>query len=382
MNVTIPDYCLLLIDAASREAAVDFIARFFQPAEVVRPSTPSGLFDRVSRRLGAREFSVIDLTDLSTEERRGVGKIAREMFTKSVVLAVDSVKHPLRNDTIRRLENDGYKIKNIHVISAAQVPQLKLTRVPLICDRRHDRGPFDIIGDVHGCCDEVELLLEKLGYQRVDGVFAHPQGRRALFLGDLCDRGPRIVDVYKLVMAMVDRGSAICLAGNHDEKLAQLLTGRRTRVTKGVAMTIAELDALGDESQPMKQRIASFVESLSSHYTLDGGALVVAHGGLIEPMHNRHTADTRAFGIYGDTTGEIDKDGFPVRRDWAATYRGRAMVVYGHTVVTKVEWVNHTVDIDTGCVFGGYLTALRYPEKEIVQQRAVRQHYHGKHVFV
>ena len=380
MNLTLPDFCLLLIEGATRDVAAAVAARHFAVGEVLLPSTPDGLMNRVSRRLSAREFAVVDITGLSTEERRGLGRISRELFTKSVVLAVDAPGTPMREDAMRRLDNDGFR--TVHHLTAEQVSALCLTREPLKCDRRAEAGPFDIIGDVHGCCDEVELLLGRLGYVRGrEGAFAHPAGRRALFLGDLCDRGPRIVDVYRTVMAMVEHGSAICLAGNHDEKLAQFLSGKRTRVTKGVAMTIAELDALGDEAPAMKERIVNFVAGLSSHYTLDGGKLVVAHGGLIESMHNRHTGETRAFAIYGDTTGEIDKDGFPVRRDWAINYTGKPIVVYGHTVVTKIEWVNRTLDIDTGCVFGGYLTALRYPEMEIVQQRAVKQHYHGRSII-
>src|ERR1700754_1816372 len=109
-----------------------------------------------------------------------------------------------------------------------------------------------------------------------------------------------------------------------------------------------------------------------SHCVLDGGRLVVAHGGLREEMHGRGSGAVRDFCMYGETTGEIDEFGLPVRYNWAAEYKGKAMVVYGHTPVPQAQWLNRTIDIDTGCVFGGKLTALRYPEKELVSVAAAR----------
>ncbi|MGD0547194.1 MAG: polynucleotide kinase-phosphatase, partial [Terracidiphilus sp.] len=81
------------------------------------------------------------------------------------------------------------------------------------------------------------------------------------------------------------------------------------------------------------------------------------------------------FALFGETTGETDDYGLPVRYDWASEYRGKAMVVYGHTPVAEPEWLNRTIDIDTGCVYGGKLTALRYPEKELVSVPAIREYY-------
>jgi len=119
----------------------------------------------------------------------------------------------------------------------------------------------------------------------------------------------------------------------------------------------------------------SFLDSLLSHYVFDEGRLVVAHAGLIEKYHGRASRRVRDFCLYGDTTGETDEYGLPVRRPWANEYRGRAMVVYGHTPTPEVEPINNTYCIDTGCVFGGKLTALRYPEKDIVQVPAAREYY-------
>src|SRR5207244_8184363 len=102
------------------------------------------------------------------------------------------------------------------------------------------------------------------------------------------------------------------------------------------------------------------------------GRLVVAHAGMKESMPGRGSGVVRAFALFGETTGETDAYGLPIRYNWAAEYRGRALVVYGHTPTPEPEWLNNTICIDTGCVFGGRLTALRYPEKELVSVPAAR----------
>jgi len=120
---------------------------------------------------------------------------------------------------------------------------------------------------------------------------------------------------------------------------------------------------------------------LISHYVLDGGKLVVSHAGLIERLQGRASARVRSFCLYGQTTGETDEFGLPVRYPWANDYRGRAMVLYGHTPVPAPEWVNGTLCLDTGCVFGGRLTALKYPEREIVSVPAARVYYQSSKPF-
>jgi protein phosphatase len=246
----------------------------------------------------------------------------------------------------------------------------------LSCDKSHLTGPFDIIGDVHGCYDELEELLEKLGYGKTDHnkdepmkgpIFSHPQGRTVAFLGDIVDRGPRIVDCIKLVYNMVKFGSGLCVPGNHDMKFVRKLKGRNVKIAYGLENTLAEIDALPAEIRDsFKQETLHFLEGLTSHYVLDHRRLVVAHAGIKRRMQGRSAAGVREFCLYGETTGETDEFGLPVRCNWAENYRGKSMVVYGHTPVPKVEWLNNTINIDTGCVFGGKLTALRYPEREFV----------------
>mgnify|MGYP006143977909 CR=1 FL=1 len=221
-----------------------------------------------------------------------------------------------------------------------------------------------MIGDVHGCGDELDALLDAIGYlPGEDGVRRHPEGRKAVFVGDLVDRGPRVVHVLDTAMAMVEAGSALAVPGNHDIKLVKALRGRDVRITHGLDRSLAELEA---ETPEFRAQVAEFLDKLVSHYVLDGGALVVAHAGLKEELQGRGSGAVREFALYGETTGETDEFGLPVRYNWAAEYRGSAAVVYGHTPVPEPEWLNRTINIDTGCVFGGRLTALRWPERELV----------------
>ncbi len=247
------------------------------------------------------------------------------------------------------------------------------------CDRRDLTGPFDIIGDVHGCADELEGLLTLLGYAvAFDGVGVArrattmaPGLRRAIFVGDLVDRGPRSPDVLRIVMAMVAAGQALCVPGNHDVKFLRWLNGRKVKLSHGLDRTVAQFEHEGSE---FKDQVRTFIEGLASHAWLDHGRLAVAHAGIKGEMLGKSSGAVREFCLYGETSGEHDEFGLPVRYHWAAEYGGAAAVVYGHTPVPQAEWVNNTLCVDTGCVFGGKLTALRWPEREVVSVPA-RQVY-------
>jgi protein phosphatase len=173
-------------------------------------------------------------------------------------------------------------------------------------------------------------------------------------------------------MGMVQAGTAMCIPGNHDMKLLQKLRGKDVKIAHGLADSLAQLES---ESTEFRRKVIDFLDGLVSHYVLDDGKLVVAHAGMREEMQGRGSAAVRSFAQFGETTGETDEFGLPVRYNWAAEYRGKAMVVYGHTPVSEPQWLNRTVNIDTGCVFGGKLTALRYPEKELVSVPAHKTYY-------
>lgn len=247
-------------------------------------------------------------------------------------------------------------------------------------DLRHEVGPFDIVGDIHGCFDECQDLLERLGYViepfEIDSEApiraAHPEGRRVVFVGDFADRGLQNVLVLRLAIGMCAAGTALAVVGNHDVKLHRWLEGRDVRIAFGLDKTIAEFEKV---SPVFRDRVEDFIDGLPAHLLLDGGDLVVAHAGLREDLHGVDSSEARSFALYGDTTGKRDEFGFPIRREWGRTYAGAACVVYGHTPMRACEWINNTICIDTGCVFGGKLTALRWPERELVSVDARKAYW-------
>ena len=227
-------------------------------------------------------------------------------------------------------------------------------------------GPFDVIGDVHGCIHELELLLKKLGYvadgQGTQCAPRHPEHRKLVFAGDLVDRGPDSPSVVRLVRKLVADSQALCVPGNHDDKLIHYFRGTLKKVGRGLKSTIAQYELL---PQLVLSDDVVFLESLPHHLVLDDGRLIVAHAGLPKSFQNRHSPKVRNFALYGQR-GPNTQDGFPTRIDWAQSYSGDAWVVHGHTPVATPRTLNRVVCIDTGCVFGGALTAYRYPEREFV----------------
>lgn len=243
-------------------------------------------------------------------------------------------------------------------------------------DRRELEGPFDIVGDVHGCADELESLLEALGYDvswRGETVaVTPPKGRMLIFVGDLVDRGPRSPDVLRIAMAMAEAGTGLCVEGNHDNKFGRWLSGMNVKTGHGLQMTI---DQMASESPAFSAKARRFVTSLPPYLWLDGGRLVVAHAGLKPEMVGQSGGKVRSFALYGDTTGEVDGFGSPVRRNWALEHPGEPAIVYGHVAAPEVQAVNNTWCLDTGCCFGGRLTALRWPEQELASVPASRIHF-------
>lgn len=246
-------------------------------------------------------------------------------------------------------------------------------------DQRTEHGPFDIIGDVHGCFEELIGLLEDMGYKidpfetgAEDLITAiHPDNRMAFFLGDLTDRGPRNLDCLRLVMGMCAQGSGCCVMGNHDQKLGRWLDGKKQALTHGLDVTVAELELA---TADFREKVADFIRELLPYAWLADGQLVIVHAGLKTPMIGKMSPKIRTFAIWSETTGEVDQLGYPIRVDWAADYNSDAALIHGHTPADEPIWRNNTLCIDTGCVYGRKLTALRWPEREIVSTPALRQY--------
>jgi protein phosphatase len=234
------------------------------------------------------------------------------------------------------------------------------------------------VGDVHGCIEELLELLAALGYRMERGAVTPPEGRKLAFAGDLVNRGPNTVEVLRLAMQMTQAGVAGCVAGNHEMKLLTALQGGTGELKPDVARSVAELAAEGKE---FRAAAVEFLRTLPNHLVFDEGRLALAHKGHKEPIEGLQLAETRAIAVHGESSGARDESGLPVRVNWAAAYRGQALVVYGHTPVIEPVWLNNTVNIDTGCVYGGHLTALRYPERETVKVLARAQYYPSRKKF-
>jgi protein phosphatase len=433
MKISIPNLSLVVLVGPSGSGKSTFARRHFLPTEVLSSdacralvsddendqSVTNDAFEVLhfvaARRLALGRLTVVDATNVQPEARKPLVELARKYHCLPVAVVLNLPEkvcqernrsrdersfgpHVVRNQqsqlrrSLRGLGREGFR--HVHVLeSPEEVDAATVERVPLYNDRRQEHGPFDVIGDVHGCCDELEALLVRLGYVETTlptddpawgtRAYAHPEGRKAVFLGDLVDRGPRVVDTVRLVRNMVRLGSALCVPGNHDMKLMRKLRGKEVQITHGLAESLAEIDNLPESVRaPFCKELADFFDGLVSHYVLDDGKLVVAHAGMKQEMQGRGSGKVREFALYGETTGETDEFGLPVRYNWAVEYRGPAMVVYGHTPVPEPEWLNRTANIDTGCVFGGKLTALRYPEKEFVSVPAARTYCEPARPFI
>jgi len=415
--LTVPELSLVVLVGVTGSGKSTFARTHFKPTEVIssdfcrglvaddendQSATPAAfelLHYIAGKRLAVGRLTVVDATNVQPEARRQLVALAREHDVLPVAIVLDLPEklcaernagredrdfgpHVLRRqrDQLRRglkgLRREGFR--TVHVLRRPdEVAAAVITRTRLFNDLRHETGPFDVIGDVHGCRAELEQLLTVLGYElERDGagraVGARHPDRRAIFVGDLVDRGPDTPGVLRLVMGMVKAGAALCVSGNHEAKLAKALDGRNVRLNHGLPET---MEQLAGQPEAFRAEVARFIDGLISHYVLDGGRLVVAHAGLIERYQGRASGRVREFCLYGQTTGETDEFGLPVRYPWAQEYRGRAMVVYGHTPVPRAEWLNNTLCLDTGCVFGGRLTALNYPERTLVHVPAARVYY-------
>ncbi|MEV3968804.1 polynucleotide kinase-phosphatase [Streptomyces sp. NPDC050698] len=405
----VTDLSLVVLIGATGSGKSTFARRHFKPTEVVSSDFCRGLvsddendqsatkdaFDVLhyiaGKRLAAGRRTVVDATSVQSDARRQLIDLAKRYDVLPIAIVLDvpeevcAERNAARTDradmprrvigrhtrelrrSLRHLEREGFR--KVHVLRGVdEIEHATVVTEKRFNDLTHLTGPFDIIGDIHGCSAELEALLAKLGY--VDGV--HPDGRTAVFVGDLVDRGPDSPGVLRRVMAMVKSGNALCVPGNHENKYGRHLRGRNVQHTHGLAETIEQM---AGESEEFVAEVRQFLDGLVSHYVLDGGRLVVCHAGLPEKYHGRTSGRVRSHALYGDTTGETDEFGLPVRYPWAEDYRGRAAVVYGHTPVPEATWLNNTICLDTGAVFGGKLTALRWPERELADVPAERVWY-------
>ncbi len=384
MEIKVPELSLVVLIGVSGSGKSSFAKKHFKRTEILSSDECRALVSDdensqtatndafevlyyiAGKRLKSGLLTVIDATNVQKESRKGLIDLARTYHCLPVAIVLDlpeeicverNKSRPDRNfgayvirqqkqqlrKSIKWLREEGFRqvyiIKTLEEVDSVS----EIRKEKLYNNKKDEAGPFDIIGDVHGCFDELKELLLKLGYsinqaEETEINFGFnvnpPENRKAIFLGDLVDRGPDSPNVLRLVMSMVNSGIAYCVPGNHDLKLQKYLSGKSVQLKHGLEETVKQLET---ETSQFKSLIEKFLYSLISHYVFDNAKLVVAHAGVKEDMQGRGSGAVRSFCMFGETTGEIDEFGFPVRYNWANEYRGKAKVVYGHTPVPETE---------------------------------------------
>lgn len=371
MRIDINDFCLVvLLGEPARTAA--FASRHFPTPNVIALAAhEDGMLASSTRAaldtsLAARDLTVIDAAGASSQVRDEILKCAKHHHARVYALTAVGPSSPTRRSLAKGNYRGVYEIKPSQDLGA-----IELVISPLPVDRRELQGPFDIIGDVHGCFRELCTLLERLEYEvRFKGKgsarrvrITAPENRTVIFVGDLVDRGPAAPDVLRIAMQMALDGTGYCVLGNHDIKFLRWLKGRTVRLSHGLERTV---DQMKGESADFRRDVLAYLDALPIHLWLANGKLAVAHAGIKAEMLGRTSGAIAEFCLYGDHSGEKDTRGLPMRYNWALDYEGDTQVIYGHTPVPEARWQNNTLCIDTGCCFGGALTGLRWPENEII----------------
>ncbi|NPV72792.1 MAG: AAA family ATPase [Pelotomaculum sp.] len=340
----------------------------------------------IERRLSLGRFTVADSTAIARQARRELLRIGRK-YGFNVTLLVFNI--PLDVCLERNTGRERRVIRPVIIKASKKLRHIidgafseGFDDVYVVTDEdlndpffkieilRHVLtlpGPFDIIGDVHGCYGELVLLLARLGYRRQFNYHAHPSGRKAVFLGDIAGPGPRSIDSFWLAKAMVDSGNAFYVPGDYCRRLCRYLAGKEGESRQGLEKVLDEVEALPEDKRSyFREEFLRLIRNAPPYLILDRGRLVVSHAGIRADITGKVTEQVENFCLFGETRGETIEQGLPAIPHWVGEYRGEALVVCGHNPVSKAGFINNTISLDRGCAIGG-LTALRYPEREIVQ---------------
>ncbi|MBO9699360.1 MAG: metallophosphoesterase [Sporocytophaga sp.] len=353
--------------------------------EWIQKNDVTGIEDpKLSGRLEKGLLTFLHLVRPAFDEIMKLAKIAKRNFVPFHVLGKVDRNNPDKVINLKmrkKLRRQG--VKNVYLTDDKK----GWDNLSYSLKKKHTRmldehGPLDFIGDVHGCYDELTALLNKLGYLASETIingsihkrYFHPQKRKLVFLGDMVDRGPASDKVMELILELNNQNMAYAVLGNHDEKFLRYLKGNPVTVNSGLEETISQVEG---KSEEFKNNIICFLKSLPSHYVFDNGNVVAVHAGIREDMQGKDSREIKDYCVFGEPGEKKKYDGLPERRDWGRNYRGKAKVVYGHTPVKEPFWVNNSIDIDSGCVFGGKLTALRYPENELISVNSFDPYYPG-----
>lgn len=364
-------------EVLSLDAFVEWLGEGKEGAEL-REDAAEALAFVLEKRLKHRKLTVIDAENMSQPARKVFRLLSRKYHCPLVglVFGYGSLSVQYLEES-KHLKTEGF-VETHRFHSPAEAQSVELKRLPLPSDLQSATGPFDVVGDLHGCLEELKALLADMAYEEANGKWGHAAGRRLVFVGDLVNKGPDSAGTLDLVMRLVEQGMAFCVPGNHDDKLLRKLKGQQVEEDAAFTECVAQIEKKGPE---FTAAAVQFLEGLPAHVELSGGDLVVAHAGLKQEMHGRNSPDVRSFCLWGETGTEMDEFGLPVRFSWADEYLGKAMVVFGHAPVPSPIWQGNAVNIDTGCVYGGALTAIRFPERSIVSVAASKVHAEPRRPF-
>ncbi len=377
--IKIPEKCVIAIIGAPKSGKSTFANKYFQSDEIVS-SDMLGITNQ-------QNITVFDDRNISKIDRQRIINVAKRTNREAIAIILDlpievllerNKKLPYPKPKNKEIISLSKNIKDVEktileesfakvyvLNSQEEIDELEIIREKLPCNKKDINGPFDIIGDIHGCNKPLNQLLQQLGYQKDDNdTFYHPEGRIAIFAGDMVDKGTGNMATLKIVINMVNNGTGMAVIGNHDDRLLRYLTGNEVDTTHGMQNTIAELK---NQPESFKVEILNFLQNLPSHLVLDEEKLVVVHAAIKPEFINKNSKAVREFCMYGQTEGDLNSFEVPTRIfEWTKSFTGKTTIVYGHTPSWEVKKLSNTYCVDTGCVLGHKLTALRYPEMEIV----------------
>ncbi|WP_214842457.1 polynucleotide kinase-phosphatase [Exiguobacterium sp. s150] len=350
----------------------------------------------IEARARLNKLTIIDATHLYASDRKKYIELAHRLHQPIYALVLD-IAQPilLERDRLRDFPRGGRRVKQqvqvfnrekrtikregfnqIHVIS--DVSQVNVERENMNPLHLSSERGIDVIGDIHGCFDEFLELLERLGYRPNDeGLYVHPEGRVFLSLGDIMSRGPKSLETIEFFIRHVEADIAHMIDSNHGWKVFRWLEGRNVTMKHGDELFVEELQMYekqkgSDATETLKSSMKRLLKHAPSHYVLtkqDIPTAVCVHAGIRDEFIGKTSRDISDFCRYGDNEG-FDEAGKPIRKDWTVQHKSKTLIIWGHDPRPRPLRLNHTINIDQGVVFGGRLTAFRYPEQTIVQVEA------------
>ena len=348
-------------------------------------------------RAKLNRLTFVDATHLQADQREKYFKIAKQQHIPiygivfdtplDILLARDANRKQPRG--VNRVKQQARKFKD----EKRFIKKEPYTRLYTVKDEqveviRHASplkievgNGIDIIGDIHGCYDEMMVLIKRLGYVEQGGLYIHPQGRRLLSVGDIMSRGPKSLATMRFWLTQIEAGLSYMTDSNHGWKIARWLEGHAVNLTHGDELVEQEFKLYEqehgvEETKNVKARFVKMLLNAPSHYILveNGlGKTIVTHAGIRDHYIGKTSPRIRDFCRYGEIIGESDT-GRPIRGDWFLQHQTSELIVWGHDPKVKPYKINNTINIDQGVVFGGELTAFRYPEQTFEAVKAYKNY--------